>query len=146
MTNEDIAYISDGFIEMYQKLSSHAYRYIPYDAERTVRNKTGTIDFVHKEDLAVETYGFTDEKVTEDIVDPDTARKGDSRIVVGIQFVRKALRDAGITPMLRDAVDIPRETGGYMRYLVTGFDRSVDLPDVFIKVILTEKSVAFRGS
>ena len=137
LTAQDMNYISDGFIEEY-KVVGRRMSYVPLDTALTKKDKTGKIKFVFKEAEKIEVYGiFT----ADEISDPDVATDGERRTDGRIKIVLKQLN--GYIPRTQDAIDIYLPDSSTERYLVTGFDKRVELDYVFVRVIVTKFDSAF---
>lgn len=141
MSQSDIDYISDGFLELYSAFGINLpMKYIPVDTVNTHNDKSGRLVLAFLESKAITTYG---KYLNDDYKDRDVTNEGDARINASIQFVMKPFRTAGITPQLKDAVDITDSLGNTRRFIVTGFSKVAELNEVFFQVYVTDKTHAF---
>lgn len=142
MSQADIDYISESFLDLYSKFGINIpMKYVPVDPINTHNDKSGRLVLKFLENKAITTYG---KYLNDDYMDKDVTGEGDARINASIQFVIKPLRDAGIVPQLKDAVDVTDGLGNTRRYVVTGFNKIAELNEVFMQVYVTDKAHAFR--
>ena len=139
LTSQEIGHVSDGFIEEY-KVVGKKMDYVPLDSSLTKKDKTGKIKFIFKETSKVDIYGiFTAEENSA----PDVATDAEHRTDGKIKIVLKQLN--GYVPKMRDAIDVYLPDGSTERYLITGFDKRVELDYIFVRAIVTKFDSAFSS-
>jgi hypothetical protein len=124
-------YISNGFIEVYESIGM-SVKYVPLDRELSGVDKFGKLKLIYQEDAKVDILIVFEPQEQEDV----DINLSNSRKNAYIQIIKKQLTDNGITIQLRDALDITLE-GVTDRYVIVGFDKRVELNEIFSRPLIT---------
>jgi hypothetical protein len=140
LTSAEIDYVADGYIEVH-KVVGTKMNYVPLDRVATKKDKTGKLVFVFKEASKIEVYGIYS---SDEDSDPDVDVDGERRTDGKIKLVIKQLN--GYIPQTQDVIDVINPDGlTYERYLITGFDKKIELNYIFVRAIVTKFSKAFTS-
>jgi len=139
MLSEDVAYISESFIETFQYLGIEVF-YIPLDDVSTSRNKFGEFSFKFHEDIRIPLVAMFSQETRSD---QDLAVTYTGRINAGITVITTQLTNNGIVAKEKDAIDVMMGNF-YQRFLITGFPKDPTLTAIFTKMKLTDIEHAFK--
>jgi hypothetical protein len=136
----DRDYIADSYIEAFSICCDDVIKYIPLDNELTGTDKTGKIKPVYKEDFGVIVYGIYSVKVPQ--YNPDISDENSSKKQQQLDIVIKQLRDSGIVPKIGDKVEITSPYGETQVFVVIGFDRQIEHPNIINRLIINDEKHA----
>jgi hypothetical protein len=132
MNNADREYVSLGFIDVFKEIGLEM-DYVPLDNVNTMRDYTGQIKPIYLDNQKVKINAVFEYSKAEDV-----EISGEYRVDAKIKIVLKQLTDAGVTPQFKDAIDAPSITGENERYVVIGFDKRVEMNDIFVRLLVSK--------
>lgn len=133
MEQADIDYLSQSLSEMFGEFSTMLY--IPLKDSKP--NRYGEIIPSFDSDFSFTIYGVYSSEVNKD---KDLDRKdsqSSNRIEGTIKFITRDVYNRGRKIKLGDAIDVLNEYGTFDRFIITGFDKKVELPSVITRVYVT---------
>jgi hypothetical protein len=135
LNTTEVEYVTDCYVDIYKQIGADM-QYVPLDRVNTVKDKSGKLQLVFLEQSKFTLNGLF---VADKVLDADIAADAKTSRENGtVKFLIKQVTDKGFTPQEKDAIDIKNIAGGYIRYIISGFDDHVEIPYVFAKAIVTK--------
>lgn len=138
MLQSDIDYLSQGIAEMYAEMST--LKYVPLIPSSKQPNRYGEVSLQYDETNAFKVYGVfaseQDKGKDLDRKDPQSTHRQDGTI----KLVFKQVHDKGLRINVGDGIDVLNEYDEYVRFIITGIDKKVEMPFVLTRLTVTSLS------
>lgn len=131
-------YMSDCYIQLFSDMGV-PMTFIPFDPSGGL-TKNGKIVVKFHEDQAFTVHGTMELMDNED---PDVATSGTTRADANIRLMIKEFKAKGITPAVKDAIDVSLPEG-LKRFIITGFSSPPSPVYLFISPLVTDIAKAFK--